>query len=271
MCLQSQRSSPTLTKGSDYKKMMNGSFDSMDKSQFNSSVEDNHSYDIYEAHNPNAAARNFNGFSSTIPTKSTSEALNPSFDLAYRNEGFKDTSTFSSSRDNWQPSTNVSEYNDDDQTPGNDYIHNSSTLPLDTSLAMTDFTFNVKQGSDYSSQAPYQHQDSSYSEPPEPPLPFDDSFQHDGEYPLLQPQPSAQYPFDYDPGRTSLLETDIDSESVDRPKSDILLETNLDDAHPVPVRSKSEVLLETSLDDYASSHVPPIFNRSKSQPLETAM
>jgi len=165
----------------------------------------------------------------------------------------------------------VSEYNDDDQTPGNDYIHNSSTLPLDTSLAMTDFTFNVKQGSDYSSQAPYQHQDSSYSEPPEPPLPFDDSFQHDGEYPLLQPQPSAQYPFDYDPGRTSLLETDIDSESVDRPKSDILLETNLDDEHPVPVRSKSEVLLETSLDDYASSHVPPTFNRSKSQPLETAM
>jgi len=269
--LQSQRSSPTLTKGSDYKKMMNGSFDSMDKSQFNSSVEDNHSYDIYEAHNPNAAAQNFNGLSSAIPTKSTSEAVNPSFDLAYKNEGFKDTSTFSSSRDNWQPSTNVSEYNFDDQTVGTDYIHNTSTLPLDASLAMSDFTFNVKQGSDYSSQVPYQHQDSSYSEPPEPPLPFDDSFQHDGEYPLLQPQPSAQYPFDDDPGRTSLLETDIDSESVERPKSEMLLETNLDDDHPVPVRSKSENLLETNLDEYATSHVPPIFNRSKSQPLETAM
>lgn len=271
MCLQSQRSSPTLTKGSDYKKMMNGSFDSMDKSQFNSSVEDNHSYDIYEAHNPNAAARNFNGYSSAIPTKSTSEALNPSFDLAYKNEGFKDTSTFSSSHDNWQPSTNVSEYNYDDQTAGTDYVHNSSTLPLDTSLAMTDFTFNVKQGSDYSSQAPYQHQDACYSEPPEPPLPFDDSFQHDGEYPLLQPQPSAQYRFDYDPGRTSLLETDIDSESVDRPKSEILLETNLDDEPSLPVRSKSEALLETNLDDYATSHVPATFSRSKSQPLETAM
>lgn len=251
--------------------MMNGSFDSMDKSQFNSSVEDNQSYDIYEAHNPNAAARNINGFSSAIPTKSTSEALNPSFDLAYRNEGFKDTSTFSSSHDNWQPSTNVSEYNYDDQRASVDYIHNSSTLPLDTSLAMTDFTFNVKQGSDYSSRVPYQHQVSSYSEAPEPPLPFDDSFQHDGEYPLLQPQRSAQYPFDYDPGRTSLLETDIDIESVERPKSEMLLETNLDDEHPVPVRSKSEVLLETNLDDYGTSHGPPTINRSKSQPLETAM
>uniref|UniRef100_A0A1V1FT29 Putative CTL17 isoform B n=1 Tax=Reticulitermes speratus TaxID=60591 RepID=A0A1V1FT29_9NEOP len=267
----SQRSSPTLTKGSDYKKMMNGSFDSMDKSQFNSSVEDNHSYDIYEAHNPNAAAQNFSGYSSTFPTKSTSEALNPSFDLAYRNEGFKDTSTFSSSRDNWQPSTNASEYNYDDNTAGLDYIHNSSTLPLDTSLAMTDFTFNVKQGSDYNSQAAYQAQDSSYSEPPEPPLPFDDSFQPEGEYPLLQPQPSAHYPFDYDPGRTSLLETDIDSESVERPKSEIILETNLDDELPMPVRSKSEVLLETNLDDYATAHGPLSFNRSKSQPLETAM
>lgn len=243
----------------------------MDKSQFNSSVEDNHSYDIYEAHNPNAAARNFTDFSSTFPTKSTSEALNPSFDLAYRNEGFKDTSTFSSSRDNWQPSTNVSEYNYDDNTAGPDYIHNSSTLPLDASLAMTDFTFNVKQGSDYSSQAAYQRQDSSYSEPPEPPLPFDDSFQPEGEYPLLQPQPSAQYPLDYDLGRTSLLETDIDSESVERPKSEVLLETNLDDELPVPVRSKSEVLLETNLDDYATARGPPSFNRSKSQPLETAM
>lgn len=50
----SQRSSPTLTKGSDYKKM-NGSLDSMDKSQFNSSVEDTQSFDIYETHNPQAA------------------------------------------------------------------------------------------------------------------------------------------------------------------------------------------------------------------------
>jgi hypothetical protein len=66
------------------------------------------------------------------------------------------------------------------------------------------------------------------------------------------------------------LETDIDSEPIERPKSEALLETNLDE-QPVPVRSKSEVLLETNLDDYAPPHGPPSFNRSKSQPLETAM
>lgn len=57
---------------SDYKKM-NGSLDSsLDKSQFNSSMEeDTQSFDIYEAHNPPAA-----------------EAVKPSsFDIAYRNEG----------------------------------------------------------------------------------------------------------------------------------------------------------------------------------------
>lgn len=32
--------------------MNNGSLDSMDKTQLNSSMEDNHSYDVYEAHNP---------------------------------------------------------------------------------------------------------------------------------------------------------------------------------------------------------------------------
>lgn len=55
---------------------MNGSVDSMDKSQFNSSLEeDTQSYDIYEAHNPNAAAvasdRNKNNF----------------IDLSYQNHG----------------------------------------------------------------------------------------------------------------------------------------------------------------------------------------
>lgn len=49
---------------------MNGSVDSMDKSQLNSSLEDTQSYDIYEAHNPAAA-----------------EAVNHGFDLAYRNQG----------------------------------------------------------------------------------------------------------------------------------------------------------------------------------------
>ena len=73
----------------------------------------------------------------------------------------------------------------------------------------------------------------------------------------------------------------------DRPKSHLLLETNLDATanenglptppHP-PSRSKSEALLETNLDSYLPSsgqHSQPFAitaaSRSKSQPLETAM
>lgn len=54
---------------------MNGSVDSMDKSQFNSSLdEDAQSYDIYEAHNPNAAA-------------TTSDRSKQYADLSYQNHG----------------------------------------------------------------------------------------------------------------------------------------------------------------------------------------
>lgn len=55
---------------------MNGSLDSMDKSQFNSSLEeDTQSYDIYEAHNPNAAA--------VPPDRNKSNFI----DLTYQNQG----------------------------------------------------------------------------------------------------------------------------------------------------------------------------------------
>lgn len=53
---------------------MNGSLDSsLDKSQFNSSMEeDTQSFDIYEAHNP-----------------PTAEAVKPAFSISYRNEGME--------------------------------------------------------------------------------------------------------------------------------------------------------------------------------------
>lgn len=81
----------------------------MDKSQFNSSVEDDtRSYDIYEASNPST-------FSFLGPA---SEAVNPTFDLTYRNEGFR------------EPSASY---------------YDSSTLPLDSSLGYTDSTLEYKQ------------------------------------------------------------------------------------------------------------------------------
>ncbi|XP_066905697.1 protein bark beetle [Halyomorpha halys] len=117
--------SPTLNKSSDYKKMA-GSLDSIEKSQFNSSnEEETQSYDIYEAHNPAAT-----------------EAINQGFDLSYRNQGFKDNSTFTSRENSTWHSTE-------------DYMNNSSTLPLTTSLAMTDSTMDMGK-SDYQQEPEYQ-------------------------------------------------------------------------------------------------------------------
>nr|CAD7425800.1 unnamed protein product [Timema monikensis] len=255
----SQRSSPSLTtKASDYKKM-NGSIDSMDKSQFNSSVEDNRSYDIYEAHNPNASSATTFTYATDFPP--SEDTANPDFRLAYKNAGFRDTSTLAS-RDDWHPS----EYDDRASEPV-DYLTNSSTLPLDASLAMTGSTLDMKNGYDYHNPKKYLMSD--YPEPPPPPL--DDSFNHsNGEYPLLPPDPPIPYIYNYR-GSNNLLETDIDDEKL-RPKSQALLETNLDDVvAPAPMRSKSEMVLETNLDAYLPPQEARSFNRSKSQPLETAM
>ncbi|XP_054261454.1 protein bark beetle-like isoform X2 [Macrosteles quadrilineatus] len=193
--MQSQSSTPTLNKSSDYKKMA-GSLDSMDKSQLNSSLEEEtQSYDIYEAHNPSAT-----------------EAVNPSFDLAYRNQGFRDTSTFASrTNSTWQSQE--------------DYFNNASTLPLHTSLSHTTSTLDhVKT---------------------------DPDFQAERDFNVF----------------------------YERPKSAALLETNLDEAPPVPApppRPSSATLLETDV-DYPQPPPSPRDLRtfqpllSKSQPLETAM
>lgn len=62
---------------------MNGSVDSMDKSQFNSSLEeDTQSYDIYEAHNPNAAA-----LATAAAATAVDRNKNNFIDLSYQNHG----------------------------------------------------------------------------------------------------------------------------------------------------------------------------------------
>ncbi|KAF6211152.1 hypothetical protein GE061_014267 [Apolygus lucorum] len=120
----STQSSPTLNKNAEYKKMA-GSLDSIEKSQFNSSnEEDTQSYDIYEAHNP-----------------ATTEAINTGFDISYRNQGFRDNSTFASQ---------------DNSTWRTDDYNNTSTLPLNTSLVMTDSTIDIVSKSDYQQEPDYQ-------------------------------------------------------------------------------------------------------------------
>ncbi|XP_049825562.1 protein bark beetle isoform X2 [Aethina tumida] len=127
------RSTDTLTK--DYKKI-NGSFDSMEKSVYNSSIEDNHSVDTYTT-NPNP-------FGPTIelhksPNRYENQYAKPhQYDLGYKNAGFKDNSTFNSAS-NFQSRSDV-----DDRTPiiesqnGGSFYHpsdyyNADTLPLSKS------------------------------------------------------------------------------------------------------------------------------------------
>lgn len=67
----------------------------MEKSQFNSSIEDNQSFDIYEAHNPNNIIQlkhsTFNRKPAS-PEYSVPQNNNRPFDIAYKNEGYRENS-----------------------------------------------------------------------------------------------------------------------------------------------------------------------------------
>lgn len=167
------RSTDTLTKSTittpDYKKMMgNGSIDSMDKSVLSSEI----SYDIYETqqqkhqtpkkvtHNggttdSNTVVTGYNDiltpkYNDYITQKSNGikrgsppepkvyglpeyDTSSQGFELAYRNEGFRDNSTFTT-RNN-SVGTNMNEdtpiiHQTDQEDTGSDYYGNSSTLPI---------------------------------------------------------------------------------------------------------------------------------------------
>ncbi|XP_059476974.1 protein bark beetle isoform X2 [Neocloeon triangulifer] len=242
------RSTSTLATNVREYKRMNGSVDSMDKSQLNeSSVEgaDTHSYDIYEAHNPHA----FNVYAEEgkqAPFPSTQGGPS-AFDLAFRNEGFKDNSTFAS-RDPLHPSVSYraspSDYDDSTLPCGGRSFYPEQNRELDETVS--EFQSELR-GESYTP-----------STLPDPPF---------------YPSHSSPDPYYYN-GHDDFPE---------RPKSHVLLETDLDSqaapsmAPPLaPPRSKSEALLETTFDfqplqpatqgDFLSRAA-----RSKSQPLETAM
>lgn len=248
--VNSQKSSPTLTK--EYKKMMNGSLDSMEKSQYNSSIDDTQSYDIYEAHNPSLSAR--------------WDRPHHSFDLTYQNKGFRDNSTFASRENN--------AYSDSNQTES---YYDAGTLPMGSSVANTDSIADIKKGisptpkfdassyrtNDYYAHTPTLERTESVMTP--------DSEITENGYFYKNPPPMQTY-YDYN---NSVL----DMNKHNRPSTESLLETNIDDdkthAHLLP-KSKSEALLETNF-DVCEVGLPELnealslTNRSKSQPLETSM
>lgn len=172
---QSNRSTDTLTKNSDYKKMVsNGSIDSMEKSTYNSSLDDDQSYDIYEAHNPNPASTF--AYNPTIefhksPTKFGNFTGPDSFNLAFKNEGYRDNSTFASAANSSYQSRaeSIQENNSvTDETPimasdntapslsypPNDY-YNTNTLPLDGVHGKSNSTLDLKRSIDESND-PYR-------------------------------------------------------------------------------------------------------------------
>lgn len=264
---QTKHSTDTLnSKSLDYRRMLNGgSIDSMDKSQLNSSMEDNQSYDVYEAHNPrySPSTSDFKGAVQKYGAPQSGD--NPVFDLTYRNEGFRNHSTFASRTTNDWPVESITETTADetpvvDATNESSYLHNTSTLPLNSSLALTDSISELKRdidGSasystmDYDSKRSYDNATFTPSQISEPVPEYAPNFN----------PPIPPHPYHY---------------HEERPRSEALLETNLDTGEEKPLRSKSEALLETNLDVFLANEPTELTQlsagaRSKSQPLETAM
>lgn len=121
------------------------SMESMEKSQFNSSIEDTQSFDIYEAHNPNAniIPLKHSTFIKKPVSPEYSVPQNNKLNLSFRNEGYRDISSGPGSE---APSIStvmteeipilhhpggVRSHDDDTLSPISDSQYfNSDTLPL---------------------------------------------------------------------------------------------------------------------------------------------
>lgn len=153
-------SNGTLSKGQDYKQMVaNGSTDSMDKSVFSSEAgsfegyEQKPHYNEYVNQNalrPAHPAQDHQSHKVATISKASGHraraaaaaaaALEPdAFELSYRNEGFRDNSTYGDNTRANSISTSVAEdtpiiHHTDQEIDegGSDYYGNASTLPLRT-------------------------------------------------------------------------------------------------------------------------------------------
>ncbi|XP_056639840.1 protein bark beetle [Diorhabda sublineata] len=249
---QSTRSTDTLTK----KMITNGSIDSIEKSNYSSSIDDNQSYDVYESHNPNPTSFSF---SPTIeyhksPARFENQYAKPTFDLSFRNEGFRDNSTFASNSnyqsraesvqdDSTEESPIMDKSSDVTSYPPSQY-YNTDTLPLHNK---SDSTLDMKRGIEEANK------------------PYDFGLIEELKNKFPQKKPATP-PRKYSPTY---------SEKLDNMTYSPDFEGNVP---PMPkTRAKSEVLLETNF-DYTPPGGSPQFNqpitdasRSRSQPLETAM
>lgn len=249
----------------------------MEKSAYSSSLDDNQSYEVYESHNPNPTSFSF---SPTIeyhksPAKFENQYARPTFDLSFKNEGFRDNSTFATNSNYQSRAESVQ----DDLTeespimdksseitsyPPSDY-YNTDTLPLrnnqsDSTLDLKRGIHEINKAYDYNLMQELKNKLPQKQKPPTPPRKYSPTYS--------EQLGNMGYTPDYN---TTALAHPHQSEN--------LLQTDFDEpAKPKPKpRSKSEVLLETNF-DYMPPSGSPQFNqpisdvsRSRSQPLETAM
>ncbi|KAL0880639.1 hypothetical protein ABMA27_001864 [Loxostege sticticalis] len=293
----SARSTDTLTKGSDYRKMLASttSMESMEKSQFNSSLEDNQSFDIYEAHNPNAnvlplkhstfmkkpaspeysVPQNNNRPYDTQQSQpfDTNRQFEKPFDIAFRNDGYRDNSAPASEA----PSVTTEEMpiihhpggltspEDDTLSPTSEQYYTSDTLPLRRPE-------DGREGrGGYGPKLSFLMELRSRMPEPPPPAAPPTTFG-----PRANIAEQQQYYEDNLPSPPMYQYDNTLSENIpsyDSSPHDLSREfdTPTPDLHH---RSKSEALLETNFDfDDSESSPLPISeaHRSHSQPLETAM
>ncbi|GBO98348.1 Protein bark beetle [Eumeta japonica] len=301
----STRSTETLTKGSDYRKMLasTASMESMEKSQFNSSMEDDQSFDIYEAHNPNANVIQLKHSTFTKkpspPEYSVPQNGSRPYNLAYKNEGYKDNSASASGAPSLNTVTTeeipiihhpgglTSPQDDDTLSPTSDSQYfNSDTLPLRTydkpanPFENRDYEkpkYNPYGAPNYGGQPKLSFLMELRSKMPEQPSAGSTPQTTFGQRNNVADQ--QQYyednlPTPPEPPLYSDYDTSPTQNNPSYDSSPDQSSRGVSPAHGLPSRSKSEVLLETNFDfDDTESTTLPITesSRSHSQPLETAM
>lgn len=316
------QSSESLSKstGTDYKKMLaNGSIESMDKSVLSSDA----SFGAYDV-NPNPQPR-FNEYSvqpakryspPDTPRKAKVYGLPPtpptpveglnSFELSFRNDGFRDNSTiYTNTTRNNSLSTAINEdtpiiHQVDNEEYGSDYYGNASTLPMRVKGDNLSFLNELKHrlpeyeaprsSSGHSSFIPANNEPNSnnsqisnyakkidnFSFTPPKPAERTETAKTRRPNAFVAPPPEIRRPDSYMKAvKKTPRDSSVPKSEYGRPKT--LYESSQEPQRPsVPppsqpyTRSKSEALLETNFDE----NIPPINllsadNRSHSQPLET--
>lgn len=217
-----------------------------------------------------------------------------SYELSYKNEGFKENSIFSGTRNN-STTTELTEDTPiihlvDPDDNGSDYYGNSSTLPLRSNNDNDNFFNELKHRlPEYQYNQPRYSKQSSFLPPaPDPPAHDQSTLPYDKKIDALH--------FTPEPNGNVLRNTTSSPEDMRRPMS-YLTAVRSSKAPPQPKspsptasprpkavyqagggekykRSKSEALLETNFDiDNETAGLNSLSNdsRSHSQPLETAM